>query len=257
MKGSKYRITNYVSSHKLSEPSKAFVQQISNDSTPSSLKAALSNDRWTKAMEEKMDALQKNQTWDLVLLPRGKKKVGCRWVYTIKYKADGSIERYKARLVAKGYTWTYGAGYTETFALVGKINTYPEHEVVNETLRLSNGSPGLFRKAYPGYTIPAGWTILLVTPALHLTSDTLGSIGVQSMALQDLDSLVISKNFMPFGDGLRQCAGAEYARAFLSTFLHVLVTKYRYISPLPSYFDLSISPEVANPDSAYMFCDRA
>ena len=112
-----------MSSHKLSELGKAFVQQISNDSSPSSLNEALSDDRWTKAMKEEMDALQKNQTWDLVPLPRGKKRVGCQWVYTIKYKADGSIERYKARLVAKGYTQTYGVDYTETFALVAKFNT--------------------------------------------------------------------------------------------------------------------------------------
>ena len=44
---------------------------------------------------------------------------------------------------------------------------------------------------------------------------------------QDLDPLVVSKNFMPFGGGIRQCAGAEYTKAFIATFLHVLVTKYR------------------------------
>ncbi|RVW15595.1 Retrovirus-related Pol polyprotein from transposon RE2 [Vitis vinifera] len=52
-----------------------------------------------------------------------KKSVGCRWIYTVKYKAYGSIERFKARLVAKRYTQTYGIDYTETFALVAKINT--------------------------------------------------------------------------------------------------------------------------------------
>ena len=57
---------------------------------------------------EEMTTLQKNQTWMLVSLPEGKSKVGCKWVFSIKHKAYGSVERYKTRLVAKGYTQTYG-----------------------------------------------------------------------------------------------------------------------------------------------------
>ena len=55
-----------------------------------------------------MEALQKNATWEMVPLPTEKRTVGCKWVFSIKNKADGTIERYKARLVAKGYTQTYG-----------------------------------------------------------------------------------------------------------------------------------------------------
>ena len=59
----------------------------------------------------------------MVECPLGKRPVGCRWIFTIKYKANGTIEHFKARLVAKGYTQTYEIDYTKTFALVAKINT--------------------------------------------------------------------------------------------------------------------------------------
>ncbi|WJZ92842.1 hypothetical protein VitviT2T_011817 [Vitis vinifera] len=74
-------------------------------------------------MNEEMKSLQKNETWKLVERPLGKKPVRCRWIYTVKYKADGSIERFKARLIAKGYTQTYEIDSIETFAYVVKINT--------------------------------------------------------------------------------------------------------------------------------------
>ena len=73
-------------------------------------------------MNEEMKALQKNSTWGVVDMPEGKIPVGCRLVFTIKYKADGTIERCKARLVTKGYTQTYGIDYMETFASMAKIN---------------------------------------------------------------------------------------------------------------------------------------
>ncbi|KAL6311020.1 hypothetical protein AAG906_006922 [Vitis piasezkii] len=74
-------------------------------------------------MNEEMKSLQNNETWELIECPPGKKLVGCHWIYIVKYKADGSIERFKARLVAKGYTQTYEIDYTKTFAPVAKINT--------------------------------------------------------------------------------------------------------------------------------------
>ena len=55
-------------------------------------------------MQEKMDALERNGTWELVPLPPGAKPIGNKWVFNVKFQVDGSIERYKARLVAKGFT---------------------------------------------------------------------------------------------------------------------------------------------------------
>lgn len=57
-------------------------------------------------MVEQMKALKKNDTWELIDLPEGKRLVRYKWVFTVNIKADGSIERYKARLVAKGFTQT-------------------------------------------------------------------------------------------------------------------------------------------------------
>ena len=79
--------------------------------------------KWKAAMLEEMNALEKNNTWELVELPSDKDPVGCKWVYTIKHNPEGKVERYKARLVAKGYTQMYGVDYEETFAPVAKMNS--------------------------------------------------------------------------------------------------------------------------------------
>ena len=52
-------------------------------------------------MNAEMEALEKNKTWEMGDLPIGKKLVGCKRVYTVKYRVDWTLERYKARLVAK------------------------------------------------------------------------------------------------------------------------------------------------------------
>ena len=55
-------------------------------------------------MKEELDALHKTGTWDLVDLPSRKTSIGCKWVYKIKTRSDGTVDRYKAHLVARGFT---------------------------------------------------------------------------------------------------------------------------------------------------------
>ena len=74
-------------------------------------------------METEMKSLKENDVWELVELPKGKKKVGSKWVYKVKTGADGSVERYKARLVAQGYTQKFGTDYDETFSPVVRMES--------------------------------------------------------------------------------------------------------------------------------------
>ena len=96
---------------------------ISSAAEPSSYAEASRHDCWIKAMKAELQALQTNNTWRLTLLPPHKTAIGCRWIYKIKYRADGSIERYKACLVAKGYTQMEGLDYLDTFSPVAKLTT--------------------------------------------------------------------------------------------------------------------------------------
>ncbi|CAM8890431.1 unnamed protein product [Rhodiola kirilowii] len=74
-------------------------------------------------MNKEIAALEANHTWVITSLPEGKTIVDCKWVYKLKYKSDGSLERYKARLVARGFTQVEGLDYHDTFAPVEKMTT--------------------------------------------------------------------------------------------------------------------------------------
>jgi hypothetical protein len=74
-------------------------------------------------MQEELQALEENHTWDIVPCPTGVKPIGCKWIYSIKLRSDGSLDRYKARLVALGNRQEYGINYEETFAPVAKMTT--------------------------------------------------------------------------------------------------------------------------------------
>jgi hypothetical protein len=97
-----------------------------NQGDPRTLKEAQSREdwpMWKTAMDIEIDTLLKANTWTPVQRPEDKNIVGSKWVFRIKYKADGSIDKYKARLVARGFTQIYGVDYYDTYSPVARISS--------------------------------------------------------------------------------------------------------------------------------------
>ncbi|KAL0342632.1 UNVERIFIED_CONTAM: Retrovirus-related Pol polyprotein from transposon TNT 1-94 [Sesamum calycinum] len=100
-----------------------FLASLSNLQEPMSYKQACQSHEWGQAMETELDALHKNNTWDVTPLPKDKKAIGCRLIYKLKFKADGSVDKYKARVVAKGYNQIEEIDYVDSFPPVAKAVT--------------------------------------------------------------------------------------------------------------------------------------
>jgi hypothetical protein len=96
---------------------------LSTTDEPNDLSSALSDPHWKAAMESEYSALLRNNTYHLVPPAAGGNLIDCKWVYKIKCKEDGFIDRYEARLVAKGFKQCYNIDYEDTFSPIVKYTT--------------------------------------------------------------------------------------------------------------------------------------
>jgi len=90
---------------------------------PTTFTEANKDHKWRIAMDEELEALETNKTWTLVPKDTTMNVVGSKWVFEIKRKSDGMIERYKVRSVAKGFNQEEGVDYNSTYSPVIRMNT--------------------------------------------------------------------------------------------------------------------------------------
>ena len=93
---------------------------------PKSFKEAMSSPKapyWKEAINDEVESILQNHTWELVDLPPGSKPLGYKWIFKKKMKVDGSIDKYKARLVIKGYKQKEGLNYFDTYSPITRISS--------------------------------------------------------------------------------------------------------------------------------------
>ena len=90
---------------------------------PKSPKAAYDNEKWRSAMQEEYDSLLLNGVWEIVPKPDNIEPLSGKWVFALKYNAEGEITRYKARYVARGYAQKHGVDFNETYSPTTKLST--------------------------------------------------------------------------------------------------------------------------------------
>jgi hypothetical protein len=90
---------------------------------PTFFQEVVKEEHWVEAMNEEIDAIERNKTWDLVDLLEHKTRTRVKWVYKTKLNEKGNIEKHKERLVSKGFSQQRSIDYGEIFSPVARLDT--------------------------------------------------------------------------------------------------------------------------------------
>lgn len=118
-----YPISSFLCYDKFDSDHKQFILSITTHKLPKTFSEVVLSKEFKLAMQYEMGSLEETGTWTVCELSPGKHPVGCKWINTIKYNHDGTIERHKSRLVSMGYTQLECLDYLDTFSPVAKIGT--------------------------------------------------------------------------------------------------------------------------------------
>lgn len=121
--GTPYPLSLFLDSSKISPSYNHFCSLITNVVELNSYHEAVLDPKWQEAMAVEIAAFDTNNTWTLTSLPPNKKVIGCKWLYKIKHRLDGSIERDKAKLATKGFTQQEGLDFAKKISLIAKMAT--------------------------------------------------------------------------------------------------------------------------------------
>ncbi|GJW47591.1 retrovirus-related pol polyprotein from transposon TNT 1-94 [Tanacetum coccineum] len=218
--GTPYPIAHYVNCDKFSSCHRTFLEAIEKEREPVTYYEAIKDKSWRSAMDSELEALEQNKT-TIEKLPPNKKALGCKWVYKIKYKSDGTIERFKARLVILDNHQVAGMDVHNAF-LHGDLE---EEVFIKLPPGLYKGQPGeackLRKSLYGLQQAPRCWFSKLSSALkkygfVQSYSDyslfTLQQNGVQLNVLVYVDDLIVSGN---------DHEAITQFKTYLSNFFHV------------------------------------
>ncbi|CAA7015607.1 unnamed protein product [Microthlaspi erraticum] len=225
-----YPISDFVSYDQLSPLFQSYIFAYNLETEPKTFKQAMASVKWTKAVNVELHALELLRTWDIESLPPGKNVVGNKWVFTIKYLSDGTVERHKARLVAQGFTQEEGVDYFDTFSPVAKLTSVKfllgiasasgwsltQMDVSNAFLH-GDLDEEIYMSLPQGYTPPEG-TVLPPNPVCRLRKSLYGLKQASRQWYKRISSVLMGANYVQ-----SPADNTLFVRVTLVSFVVVLV----------------------------------
>ncbi|KAL0446219.1 UNVERIFIED_CONTAM: Retrovirus-related Pol polyprotein from transposon TNT 1-94 [Sesamum latifolium] len=148
---------------------------------PGSYQQATQGKEWLETMQVEITVSERNNTWIVTALPPNKRMLGCCWVYNLKLKLNGTIERHKTHLVTKGYSQIKGVDYIDCFSLVAKTVTirvflvveaskgWPVHHFdVSNAFLHGRLDEDIYKEPHERYQVPEGHVCKLINSLYDL-----------------------------------------------------------------------------------------